>query len=96
MLKSIHEITQRISQKQRAIYMINTCIFDSQLLSDGHLSCPEEFAHKKNIQFKVLVIFEEQEREATDQEIEEAAIQDTSEDVLSQKELRYYMSLEDL
>ena len=76
--------------------MINTRIFDSQLLSDGHLSCPEEFAHKKNIQFKVLVIFEEQDREATDQEIEQTAIQDTSEDFLSQKELEYYMSLEDI
>ncbi len=76
--------------------MNNSLIFDSQLLPDGHLSCPKEFVHKKNVQFKVLVMFKESEREATDQEIEQAAIQDTSEDFLSQEELTYYMSLEDV
>ena len=39
--------------------MMNTLVFDSQLLPDGHLACPQEFAHKNNIQFKVLAIFEE-------------------------------------
>ncbi len=67
--------------------MINTLIFDTQLLPDGHLSCPKEFTQKKHVQFKVLVIFEEPDREATDQEIERAAIHDTSEDVLSEEEL---------
>ena len=76
--------------------MINTLVFDSQLLPDGHLTCPQEFAHKRNIQFKVLVIFEEPEREATDYDLERAAIQDTSDDILSDEELHYYLSLEDL
>ena len=69
--------------------MINTLVFDSQLLPDGHLACPQEFAQKKNVQFKVLVIFEEPTYEATDQELEYAAIQDTSEDILSLEELNY-------
>jgi hypothetical protein len=76
--------------------MINTLIFDSQLLPDGHLTCPQEFIRKKNIQFKVLVILEEPDREATDQDIERAAIQDTANDFLSDKELQYYLHLEDL
>ena len=76
--------------------MINTLVFDSQLLPDGHLTCPQEFTQKKNIQFKVLVIFEEPAHEATDQELELAAIQDTSEDILLPEELHYYMNLEDI
>ncbi len=76
--------------------MINTVVFDSHLLPDGHLTCPQEFVHKRNIQFKVLVIFEEPECEATDQDLEHAAVQDTSEDMLSQEELHYYLSLEDI
>ncbi len=76
--------------------MINTLIFDSQLLPDGHLACPQEFTQKKNIQFKVLAIFEEPAREATNQELEHAAIQDTSDEMLSPEELHYYLSLEDL
>ena len=76
--------------------MIHTLVFDSQLLPDGHLTCPQEFIRKKNIQFKVLVIFEEPEVEASDQEIEAAAIQDTTQDVLTDEELQYYLSLEDL
>lgn len=74
---------------------MNTLIFDSQLLSDGHLSCPEEFIHKKNVQFKVLVIFEEIEQEASDRDVEQATIQDTSDEFLSQQELDYYLALED-
>ena len=76
--------------------MINTLVFDSQLLPDGHLTCPQEFIRKKNIQFKVLVILEEPECEATDQDIEQAAIQDTANDILSDEELQYYLNLEDL
>ncbi len=75
--------------------MINTLLFDSQLLPDGHLACPQEFAHKKNIQFKVLVIFEEPRRKAADHDLEYAAIQDTSDDLLSDDERQYYLSLED-
>jgi hypothetical protein len=76
--------------------MITTLVFDSQLLPDGHLTCPQEFIRKKNIQFKVLVIFEEPEGDATDQDIERAALQDKSNDILSDEEIQYYMSLEDL
>ncbi len=75
---------------------MNTLVFDSQLLSDGHLSCPEEFIHKKNVHFKVLVIFEEPEQEALDRDIEHASIQDISDEFLSQYELDYYLALEDI
>lgn len=76
--------------------MITTQIFDSQLLPDGHLSCPREIAEKENIQFKILAIYEEPVREATDREIERAAIQDAPEDFLTQEELQYYMGLEEI
>jgi len=74
---------------------MNTLVFDSQLLSDGHLSCPEYFIHKKNVQFKVLVIFEETEQEASDRDVEQATIKDMGDEFLSQHELDYYMALED-
>lgn len=73
-----------------------TLIFDSQVLPDGHLSCPKEFASKKNVQFKVLVIFEETERESSDEEIEQAAILDSTDEFLSPEEVNYYMNLEDV
>ncbi|MCP4400840.1 MAG: hypothetical protein GY801_26505 [bacterium] len=76
--------------------MINTLVFDSQLLPDGHLTCPQEFIRKKNIQFKVLVIFEEATSEATVQDIERAAFQDMGSDFLSDEERQYYLDLEDL
>jgi len=75
---------------------MNTLVFDSQLLSDGHLSCPEKFIHNKNVQFKVLVIFEETEQEASDRDVEQATIQDMSDEFLSQHELDYYLALEDV
>ncbi len=75
--------------------MINTFVFDSQLLPDGHLACPQEFVRKKNIQFKVLVIFEEPRSKAADRDLEYAAIQNTSDDLLSDEERLYYLSLED-
>ena len=74
--------------------MLNTLVFDSQILPNGHLSCPKEFANKKNVQFKVLVIFDEHQSTATDQNLELAAIQDLSNDTLSQEELEYYMGLD--
>jgi len=73
-----------------------TQMFDSQLLSDGHLFCPKQFRGKKNAQFKVLVIFEDIPPEASDYEMETAAIQDTSEEYLSQEELGYYLKLQDV
>jgi len=75
---------------------MNTLIFDSQLLPDGHLACPQEFAYKKNVQFKVLVIFEETESEASDRELEHATVADHSDEYLSPEELTYYLHLEEL
>jgi hypothetical protein len=69
-------------------------IFESNLLSDGHLYCPEELAHKKNAHFKVVVTFEETDREASEYEIEQSNINDVSEDFLSDEELNYYLNLE--
>jgi len=74
--------------------MINTLVFDSQLLPDGHLTCPPEFLHEKNIQFKVLVIVNQTTIEATDHDIERSAARDLSEDVLTDEEIQYYMNLE--
>ncbi|MBF0225256.1 MAG: hypothetical protein HQK76_07350 [Desulfobacterales bacterium] len=73
---------------------MNTAIFESKLLSDGHLYCPKEFAQKKNALFKVIVIFEE--TEASEHDIELSAINDNSTDFLSKEELSYYLSLEEL
>jgi hypothetical protein len=75
---------------------MNTLIFDTQLLPDGHLDCPQEFAHKPSIQFKVIAIFEEQERVASDQDIERAAIHDTFNEYLTSEELNYYLALGDV
>jgi predicted transcriptional regulator len=33
-------------------------VFDSKLLPDGHLYCPEELADKKNLHFKVVATYE--------------------------------------
>lgn len=71
-------------------------IFESNLLSDGHLHCPPEFLGKKNIHFDVIVTFEKSEPEASDREIESAAMNDASEDFLSKEEMDYYFNLEDL
>ena len=75
---------------------MNTRIFDSQLLPDGHLSCPEEFINKKNVQFKVLVIFQETEQEESDLDIEQATTQDTGDEFLTREEIDYYMKLDDI
>jgi len=71
-------------------------VFESKILPDGHLYCPQEFVHKKNARFKVIVTFEETEIEASEQEIELSAINDVSEDFLSSGELNYYLNLEEL
>jgi hypothetical protein len=73
---------------------MNQAIFDSQLLSDGHLYCPQEFIQKKNALFKVIVTFEE--AEIIESDIERCAIHDVSEDFLNKEELDYYLSLEEL
>ncbi len=68
-------------------------IFDSNLLPDGHLYCPDEIASKKNAHFKVIVTFDETEAEASESELELSAIHDTSEDFLTKEELKYYLNL---
>lgn len=71
-------------------------VFESKLLPDGHLYCPRELAHKKHVNFKVVVTFEETDLEASEHEIEMSNINDISEDFLSEKELNYYLNLEAL
>jgi hypothetical protein len=75
---------------------MNTAIFETKLLQDGHLYCPKEFAQKKNALFKVIVIFEDTETEASVQDFELSAINDNSTDFLSEEELKYYLCLEEL
>jgi len=73
---------------------MNTAIFDSQLLPDGHLYCPKEFAHKENAAFKVIVTFDDKLIETSEQDIELSAIHDNSIDLLSNEELSYYFNTE--
>lgn len=80
---------------EKEMFMKKT-IFESKLLPDGHLYCPNEFAQKKNAHFEVIVTFEEIEFEASEREVELSAIQDASEDFLSEEELNYYLTLKDL
>ena len=71
-------------------------VFESKLLPDGHLYCPDEVAQKKNVHFQVIVTFKEAELEVSEHEVELSAIQDASEDFLSEEELNYYLNLKDL
>jgi hypothetical protein len=76
---------------------MNTATFNSKLLPDGHLYCPEEFVQKKNARFKVIVMFEaSNETEASEHDTELSAIHDHSTDFLSEEELGYYFSLKEL
>jgi len=75
---------------------MNMVSFDSQLLPEGNLYCPKEFTKKKNVHFKVIVVFDESDIEASDHDIELSAIKDNSSDFLSQEELDYYLNLERL
>jgi len=70
--------------------------FETQVLPDGHLFCPEEFRNKQNIRFVVLLIEDKEGVAASDHDIEMASVHDVSNDFLSQKELNYYMNLEEL
>ncbi len=70
-------------------------VFESKLLPDGHLYCPEEFLNKKNIRFKVMVTFGETYAEASDREIEKSAIRDVSDDFSTEEEVNYYLSLQE-
>ncbi len=69
-------------------------IFESKLLPDGHLYCPDEVASKKNAHFKVIATFDETEIEASESELESSAIHDTSVDFLTEEELKYYLNLQ--
>lgn len=75
---------------------METFAFESKLLPDGHLYCPQEIAKKKNVRFKVIVIFEDDKVEASNHDIELSAINDLSEDFLSEEELSYYLNLEEV
>jgi hypothetical protein len=70
---------------------MNDIVFESQLLKDGHLYCPKEYATPR-AKFKVIVSMPEEY--ATDSEIELASVTDNSDEFLSQEELNYYMSLD--
>ncbi|OIP41332.1 hypothetical protein AUJ95_03515 [Candidatus Desantisbacteria bacterium CG2_30_40_21] len=76
--------------------VVKNMTFESKLLPDGHLYCPEDLAYKQNINFKVIVTFKKPEIEASEYEIELSNIKDISEDFLSQEELNYYLNLEPL
>ncbi|OQY12978.1 MAG: hypothetical protein B6I31_02150 [Desulfobacteraceae bacterium 4572_19] len=74
---------------------MNTQIFKSKLLPSGHLYCPKEFI-KKNVHFKVTVIFEDLDVEASKDDIELSNITDISHDVFSNEEINYYLNLEEI
>jgi hypothetical protein len=63
-------------------------VFESQLLLDGHLYCPKEYA-TPSAKFKVIVSLPDEY--ATDSEIELASVIDISDEFLSEKELNYYI-----
>ena len=75
--------------------MQHALVFDSHVLPDGHLACPQEFLHQKNVQFKVLVLLDEPDQEASDADMELAAVHDAGDECLSQEELNYYLALDD-
>lgn len=75
---------------------METVVFESRLLPDGHLYCPEEFVKNKNIRFKVVVTFEKIYPEATDRDIERTAIHDVSDEFLTDEEVSYYLNLKEL
>ena len=74
--------------------MQHTLVFDSHVLPDGHLACPQEFLHQKNVRFKVLVFPDEPKQEASEADIELAAVEDAGDECLSMEELNYYLSLD--
>lgn len=38
---------------------MKTAVFETSLLPDGHLDCPEEFSRMENARYQVIVTFEE-------------------------------------
>jgi len=61
-------------------------VFESQLLKDGHLYCPKEYATPR-AKFKVIVSIPDEF--ATDSEIELASAIDNSDESLSKEEVNY-------
>ena len=82
----------------RIIFMVfmevvmHEVVFESQLLKDGHLYCPKEYA-KPRARFKVIVSLPDEN--ATDSDIELASVIDQSDEFLSEEEIDYYMSLDE-
>ncbi|MFQ5629755.1 MAG: hypothetical protein ACE5I1_13405 [bacterium] len=70
-------------------------VFESHVMPDGHLYCPKELVNNKQAKFRVIVTFQDLPKHASDAEIEASALQDASDDFLSEKELSYYLNLED-
>ncbi len=75
--------------------MQHALVFDSHMLPDGHLACPREFLHHKNVQFKVLVLLDEADHDASDADIELAAVHDVGDEFLSQEDVNFYLALDD-
>lgn len=75
---------------------METVVFESRLLPDGHLYCPEEFAKHQNIRFKVVVIFENIYAEASDRDIERTGVHEVSDEFLTDEEINYYLNLKEL
>jgi hypothetical protein len=75
---------------------MNKTVFESQLLPDGHLYCPNEFRSVKGATFKVIVTFDDTSTEPSESDIELSALHDNSVDFLSEDELNYYFNLEEL
>ena len=75
---------------------METFAFESKLLPDGNLYCPKDLMNKKNAKFKVIVTFEDEKIEASDLDIELSSINDTADDFLSEEEVNYYLSLDEL
>jgi hypothetical protein len=72
-------------------FAMQEIVFDSQLLKDGHLFCPKEYA-RPEARFKVIVSLPD--LNVTDGEIEMAAVTDSPDDFLSKEELDYYLNLD--
>jgi hypothetical protein len=66
-------------------------LFKSQLLKDGYLYCPKEYA-TPSAKFRVIVSLPDEY--STDSEIELASGIDNSDELLSEEELDYYMNLD--
>ncbi len=67
-------------------------VFQTNLLPDGHLHCPAEFA-RENMRFEVIATHEDEDAQTAERDAELAAVNDVSHDLLSEQELQYYLNL---